>query len=129
MMPSNANYVRDYKQERVTSKSRGETGVGSKSSDARRHRARRAYMKRNGALSPDPHVDHKNPLRSGGSDSASNLQERSASSKTSHGGGVTHGQNLGAGFGDPGQRFRKRSFQSARHRAEPSSRSFLRNPP
>ncbi len=44
-MPSSNNYNRDYKTERKTAKKRGETGVGSKSGDATRHRARRLLEK------------------------------------------------------------------------------------
>lgn len=86
-MPSSKNYVRDYKQERKTAKARGETGVGSKSGDATRHRARRSVEKSLGRdLSPSEHVDHKRAIRSGGSNSKSNLRVRSASSNTSAGG-------------------------------------------
>lgn len=86
-MPSSKNYVRDYKQERKTAKARGETGVGSKSGDATRHRARRTVEARIGRkLGTDDHVDHKRPLRSGGSNSTSNLRVRSSSSNTSAGG-------------------------------------------
>jgi hypothetical protein len=97
-MPSNANYVRDHDQERKTAIKRGETSVGSKSSDATRHRARRAYMKRNGALNSNTHVDHKNPLKSGGSNELSNLTTKTASSNTSHGGKIGNraGKKAGA---------------------------------
>jgi hypothetical protein len=44
--------VRDLKQERITAIRRGETGVGSKSKDATRHRARRAYEKKHGDYHP-----------------------------------------------------------------------------
>ena len=40
-MPSSPGYVRNYKQERLTAIKRGETGVGAKSGDAMRHKARR----------------------------------------------------------------------------------------
>lgn len=86
-MPSSPNYKRDYKQERKTAKKRGETGVGSKSKDATRHRARRALEKKLGKkLSPNQHVDHKKSLKSGGSNSTSNLRVRSAKSNCSAGG-------------------------------------------
>ena len=39
---------RDYEQERKTAIKRGETGIGSKSGDAQRHRARRIVEKRVG---------------------------------------------------------------------------------
>ncbi len=57
-MPSSPNYVRDYKQERRTAKKRGETGVGSKSGDATRHRDRRAYEKKNGKIPKDKELHH-----------------------------------------------------------------------
>jgi 5-methylcytosine-specific restriction endonuclease McrA len=86
MMPSAPGYVRDYKQERKQAKKRGETGVGSKSGDATRHRARRKYINRHGALSSDTHVDHKNTIKNGGGNALSNLTSRSKSSNTSAGG-------------------------------------------
>jgi hypothetical protein len=49
---------RNYKQERRTAKKRGETGVGSKSGDARRHRDRRAHEKRNGKIPAGKELDH-----------------------------------------------------------------------
>lgn len=86
-MPSSPNYVRDLKQERRTAKRRGETGVGSKSKDATRHRARRKMEKKLGRkLRTDEHVDHKKTLKSGGSNDISNLRVRSAKSNTSAGG-------------------------------------------
>ena len=82
-MPSSANYVRDYKQERKTAIKRKETSVGSKSKDATRHRARRKVQNSIGRkLSSDEHVDHK----IGMSNSRSNLRVRSAKSNTSAGG-------------------------------------------
>lgn len=86
-MPSSANYKRDYKQERKTAKKRGETGVGSKSGDATRHRARRK-LEKDGRVSKGDgkHVDHKKTLKSGGSNSKKNLRVRSASKNMSDGG-------------------------------------------
>ena len=82
-MPSSPNYKRDYKQERKTAKRRGETGVGSKSKDATRHRARRKVENSLGRkLSTDEHVDHKKGM----SNKRSNLRVRSAKSNTSAGG-------------------------------------------
>lgn len=75
-MPSSPSYKRDYKQERVTAKKRGETDVGSKSADATRHRARRAYEKAHGTLPDNVDVDHKRKLKDGGSNSTSNLRAR-----------------------------------------------------
>lgn len=86
-MPSSPNYKRDYKQERKTAKKRGETGVGSKSADATRHRARRKLEKEGRVKKGDgKHVDHKKTLKSGGSNAKSNLRVRSAKSNTSAGG-------------------------------------------
>lgn len=62
-MPSGKNYKRNYKQERRTAKRRGETGVGSKSGDATRHRDRRAYEKRNGKIPAGKELHHVNGLR------------------------------------------------------------------
>jgi len=66
---------RDYKQERKTAIARGETGVGSNSGDAKRHRARRKKQKQVGRkLSPEEHVDHETPVKSGGGNNVSNLR-------------------------------------------------------
>ena len=97
-MPSSPNYVRDSKQENKTAKARGETGVGSKSKDATRHRARRAYEKANGDLPSNVDVDHKRTLNNGGSNSLSNLRARSQKANRSAGGhkGSTVGKAAGA---------------------------------
>lgn len=100
-MPSSKNYVRDYKQERKTAISRGETSVGSSSSDAIRHRARRTVEKKLGkSLGSDVHVDHKTPLSKSkkNANSPSNLRVRTASSNTSDGGkmGSRKGKASGA---------------------------------
>lgn len=98
-MPSSPDYERDYQQERKTAKARGETGVGSKSKDATRHRARRIVEKRVGRkLKPTEHVDHKTPLKNGGSNHSSNLAIRPAHSNTSAGGkmGSSAGKAAGA---------------------------------
>lgn len=87
-MPSSPNYVRDYKQERKTAKRRGETGKGSKSGDATRHRARRAYEKKNGDTPAGYEIDHKRPIKSGGSNSESNLRRRKVSDNRSAGGKI-----------------------------------------
>ena len=80
-MPSSANYKRDYKQEMKTAKARGETGAGSKSGDATRHRARRAFIAKNGAAAAKgKDIDHKKILKSGGSNATSN--QRAVSVKT-----------------------------------------------
>ena len=97
-MPSSANYVRDYKQERKTAKARKETGVGSKSGDATRHRARRKVEKKLGKkLSPSQHVDHKKKLKSGGSNGSGNLRVVSASKNMSDGGKCGNKKGKAAG--------------------------------
>lgn len=86
-MPSSPGYVRNYKQERRTAKKRGETGVGSNSGDAKRHRARRKKEKELGhKLSPTQHVDHKNKVKDGGSNGSKNLRVMSASKNMADGG-------------------------------------------
>ena len=105
-MPSSPNYVRNYQQERRTAKKRGETGVGSKSKDATRHRARRKVEKRLGRkLGTNEHVDHK----SGMSNKSSNLRVRSAKSNTSAGGkkGNKAGKAAGARKGHASRRAKK----------------------
>jgi len=70
--------VRDYKRERETAKARGETGVGSKSGDATRHRARRKALKL-GMVKAGQDVNHKKPISKGGSNSSKNLEAKSPS--------------------------------------------------
>lgn len=72
---------RDYKRERELAIKRGETGVGSKSGDATRHRARRKMIKKLGKKAVQgKHVDHKRKIKNGGSNSLSNLRLRDKSS-------------------------------------------------
>lgn len=81
--------VRDYDRERELAIRRGETGVGSKSGDAQRHRARRKVEKRIGRkLQTDEVVDHKNPVKDGGSNDHGNLRVRSLSSNAADGGRI-----------------------------------------
>lgn len=78
---------RDYAQERKTAIARGETGVGSKSGDAQRHRARRIVEKRVGkAALKGKDVGHKRAIKSGGSNASSNLRVESVSGNRSAGG-------------------------------------------
>lgn len=72
-MPSSPGYKRDYKQEAKTAKRRGEQGVGSSSGSAKRHRARRKMLKL-GKTRPGQDVDHKIPIRHGGSNDVGNLR-------------------------------------------------------
>lgn len=81
--------ARDYKRERQLAIRRGETGVGSKSGDAQRHRARRKVQKRLGRkLGPDEVVDHIKRVKDGGGNGDSNLRVRSLKSNAADGGRV-----------------------------------------
>jgi 5-methylcytosine-specific restriction endonuclease McrA len=75
-MPSPKGYKRDYKQEAKTAKRRGEQGTGSSSGSAKRHRARRKMLKA-GKVKKGQDVNHKRPIRSGGSNAPSNLEATS----------------------------------------------------
>lgn len=80
---------RNYARERELAIRRGETGVGSKSGDAQRHRARRKVEKRLGRdLPSDQVVDHIKRVRDGGSNEDGNLRVRSLSSNAADGGRV-----------------------------------------
>lgn len=80
---------RNYKRERELAIRRGETGVGSKSGDAQRHRARRKVEKRLGRkLPPDKVVDHVRRVKDGGGNGDSNLRVRDHSSNAADGGRV-----------------------------------------
>ena len=80
---------RDYKRERELAIRRGETGTGSKSGDATRHRARRKVEKRLGRkLGADEVVDHKTPLKDGGSNGDGNLRVRRLSPNAAAGGRI-----------------------------------------
>lgn len=72
-MPSSPNYKRDYKQEYKTSKSRGEIGTGTNSSNAKRHRLRRQALKL-GMVKPGQDLDHKVPLSKGGGNTLKNAR-------------------------------------------------------
>jgi hypothetical protein len=81
--------ARDYKRERELAIRRGETGVGSKSGDAQRHRARRKVQKKLGRkLGPNEVVDHVKRVKDGGSNAPSNLRVRSLKSNAADGGRV-----------------------------------------
>lgn len=80
---------RDYKRERQLAIRRGETGAGSNSGDAKRHRARRKVQKRLGRkLAPDEVVDHIKRVKDGGGNGDSNLRVRSLKSNAADGGRV-----------------------------------------
>lgn len=81
--------ARDYKRERELAIRRGETGKGSNSGDAKRHRARRKVQKRLGRkLGPNEVVDHVKRVKDGGSNADSNLRVRSLKSNAADGGRV-----------------------------------------
>ena len=87
---------RNYKRERELAIRRGETGVGSNSGDATRHRARRKVEKDLGRkLGPDEVVDHKTPVKSGGSNSRSNLRVRRLKPNAAHGGTIGNRKEKG----------------------------------
>lgn len=86
-MPSSKGYKRDYEQERKTAIARGETGSGSQSGDAVRHRARRVVEKHVGkSRIKGKDVDHIKPVKQGGSNESSNLRVRAVASNRSDGG-------------------------------------------
>lgn len=88
--------ARDYKRERELAKRRGETGVGSGSGDAQRHRARRKVQKRLGRkLQPTEVVDHIKRVKDGGGNGDSNLRVRSLSSNAADGGRVGNAKAKG----------------------------------
>lgn len=93
---------RDYAQERKTAIARRETGVGSESGDAMRHRARRKVEKRLGRkLGPDEVVDHKKRLKDGGSNDDSNLRVRGLSDNAADGGRVGDASKKGRRVRNP----------------------------
>jgi hypothetical protein len=76
---------RNYKRERQLQIARGETG-GSGSGHSMRGRARRAYEKAHGDLPSNVDVDHKKPVKAGGSNAKSNLRVRTEHSNAVQGG-------------------------------------------
>ena len=72
-MPSSKGYVRNLQREYATQKDRGESGTGSESENARRHRDRREALKL-GVIKAKQDLDHKTPLSKGGSDKPSNFR-------------------------------------------------------
>lgn len=79
-MPYMTNGKRDYKKERAKYHSRPE----QMANNAKRKRARRA-LEREGRVHPfdGKEVDHKKPLKRGGSNASGNLRVRSRSSNRS----------------------------------------------
>ena len=79
-MPSSPNYKRDFKREYEVSQSSKE----QKQNRALRNKARRAAIRKHGkAALSGKDVDHKVPLRSGGSGSLKNTRIRSIKSNRS----------------------------------------------
>ncbi|MEO5368036.1 MAG: hypothetical protein H7831_17130 [Magnetococcus sp. WYHC-3] len=65
---------RNYKQEYATAKARGEN-----KGCAMRHKARRMVEKEVGDLPSSVEIDHKKPIRAGGTSARGNLRKRPAS--------------------------------------------------
>lgn len=82
-MPSSKNYVRDYDQEYKTQKARGESGTGSNSDNAKRHRARREALA-SGKITKSQELDHIKPLSKGGSNKPSNTRASTPSKNRSY---------------------------------------------
>jgi hypothetical protein len=72
-MPSSPGYVRNLKAEYAGQKARGESGTGSDSENAKRHRDRSKALKL-GLIKAKQDLDHKTPLSKGGSDNPSNFR-------------------------------------------------------
>jgi len=92
-MSSSKGYKRNYAQERKTAKRRGETGAGSKSGDATRHRARRKLAKTVSVRGKDVH--HKRGVKAG--NSRSNLAAVSRKRNRSLGGKIGNRRGKAAG--------------------------------
>nr|MDO8115175.1 HNH endonuclease signature motif containing protein [Candidatus Sigynarchaeota archaeon] len=110
-MPSSKAYVRNYKRERETAILRKESGCGSQSGDATRHRARRILIKeledRDSADGMDVH--HVEPIRNGGDNEIENLKLENPTPNRSHGGkiGDRSGKAMGGRIDDPAKKGRK----------------------
>lgn len=72
-MPSSKGYVRDYDREYELQKKRGESGTGSNSDNAKRHRLRRKALKL-GMVKKGQDLDHKKPLSKGGGNTLKNAR-------------------------------------------------------
>jgi hypothetical protein len=78
-MPSSPRYKRDYKQELKTQKQRGEDKDKVKRVQARRKLEKEGKVSKGDGKD----VDHRKPLRAGGSNSRSNLRVKSRSANRS----------------------------------------------
>jgi 5-methylcytosine-specific restriction endonuclease McrA len=81
-MPSSDKYQRDYAREYDTQKQRGESGTGSTSGSAKRHRLRRLAMKQK-RVTKGQDVDHVTPLSKGGANTLSNARSANPSQNRS----------------------------------------------
>lgn len=81
-MPSSANYKRDYAQEYQTQKRRGESGTGSTSGNAKRHKLRRLALKKK-RVAKGQDVDHVKPLSKGGANTLGNARSTTPSKNRS----------------------------------------------
>lgn len=82
-MPSAPGYKRDLTQEYKTQKERGDSGTGSDSKNAERHKARRHALKL-GMVKPGQDLDHKKALSKGGApDDPKNFRAESPSTNRS----------------------------------------------
>jgi 5-methylcytosine-specific restriction endonuclease McrA len=75
-------YERDYKREYELQKQRGDSGSGSDSGNAKRHRLRRKALKL-GMVKSGQDLDHKKPLSKGGSNTLKNARASSPSKNRS----------------------------------------------
>ena len=75
-MPSSKKYDRDYEKEYASQKKRGESGTGSTSGSAKRHKLRRLLLKQK-RVSAGQDVDHITPLSKGGSNTPGNARAMS----------------------------------------------------
>lgn len=81
-MPSSPGYKRDYSQEQKTATKRGEDKDRAKRNRARRHAIKSGKVSKGDSRD----IDHKKPLRSGGSAADSNTRVRSRSANRSDNG-------------------------------------------
>lgn len=81
-MPSGDKYQRDYPREYDTQKQRGESGTGSTSGNAKRHKLRRLALKHK-RVAKGQDVDHVKPLSKGGANTLDNARPASPSKNRS----------------------------------------------
>jgi 5-methylcytosine-specific restriction endonuclease McrA len=81
-MPSSDKYQRDYSREYDTQKQRGESGTGSASGNAKRHKLRRLALKQK-RVSKGQDVDHVTPLSKGGANTMGNARSTTPSKNRS----------------------------------------------